>query len=134
MSAYVLGVAKDGPKMTKSDGDPNAPHAFFFTKLGNLTVRNATMEDMAQGLQGAVFDRPVVDHTGIQGHWNFALKWSPDETQFQVFGVKIVPNEAADAPPPIFTAIQEQIGLKLDASKATVDVMVLDHVDKPSEN
>jgi uncharacterized protein (TIGR03435 family) len=134
MSAYVLGVAKDGPKMTKSDGDPNAPHAFFFTKLGNLTVRNATMEDVAQGLQGAVFDRPVVDHTGIQGRWNFALKWSPDETQFQVFGVKIVPNEAADAPPPIFTAIQEQIGLKLDASKATVDVMVLDHVDKPSEN
>jgi uncharacterized protein (TIGR03435 family) len=134
MSAYVLGVAKDGPKMTKSDADPNTPHAFFFTKLGNLTVRNATMEDVAQGFQGAVFDRPVVNHTGLDGHWNFALKWSPDETQFQVFGVKIVPNEAADAPPPIFTAIQEQIGLKLDASKAMVDVMVLDHVDKPSEN
>jgi uncharacterized protein (TIGR03435 family) len=134
MSAYVLAVAKDGPKLTKSEADPNTPHAFFFTKLGNLTVRNATMEDVAQGLQGAVFDRPVVDHTGIQGHWDFLLKWTPDETQFQVFGVKIVPNEAADAPPPIFTAIQEQIGLKLDAAKTMVDVMVLDHVEKPSEN
>lgn len=134
MSAYVLGVAKDGPRMTKSDADPNTPHAFFFTKLGSLTVRNATMEDVAQGFQGAVFDRPVVDHTGLQGHWNFSLKWTPDETQFQVFGVKITPNEAADAPPPIFTAIQEQIGLKLDAAKTMVDVMVLDHVEKPSEN
>ncbi len=134
MSAYVLGVAKDGPKMTKSDADPNGPFGFGFTKLGNLTVRNATMKDVAQGFQGAVFDRPVVDRTGIEGHWNFALKWTPDETQFQVFGVKIVPNDAADAPPPIFTAIQEQIGLKLDAAKTTVDVMVLDHVEKPSEN
>ncbi len=134
MSAYILGVAKDGPKMTKSDADPHSAHGFFFTKLGNLTVRNATMEDVAEGFQGAVFDRPVVDRTDIQGHWNFLLKWTPDETQFQVFGAKIVPNEAADAPPPIFTAIQEQIGLKLDAAKTMVDVMVLDHVEKPSEN
>ncbi|HMH13008.1 MAG TPA: M56 family metallopeptidase [Edaphobacter sp.] len=134
MSAYILGVAKDGPKLTKSDAEPNTPHAFFFTKLGNLTVRNATMYDVAEGLQSAVFDRPVVDHTGIQGQWNFSLKWTPDETQFQVFGMKIVPNEAADAPPPIFTAIQEQVGLKLDAAKTMVDVMVLDHVEKPSEN
>lgn len=134
MSAYVLGVAKDGSKMTKSEGDPNSPPAFFFTKLGHLTVRNATMLDVVQGFQGAVFDRPVVDRTGIGGRWNFSLKWTPDETQFQVFGVKIVPDESADAPPPIFTAIQEQVGLKLDATKTMVDVMVMDHVEKPSEN
>jgi uncharacterized protein (TIGR03435 family) len=134
MSAYVLSVAKDGPKMTKSDGDPHSPPAFFFTKLGHLTVRNATMLDVVQGFQGAVFDRPVVDHTGIEGRWNFSLKWTPDETQFQVFGAKIVPDESADAPPPIYTAIQEQVGLKLDAAKTMVDVMVLDHVEKPGEN
>ena len=134
LSAYVLTVAKDGPKLTKSDGDPNTPHAFFFTKLGNLTVRNATMDDFANGMQGAVFDRPVVNRTGLEGRWNCSLKWTPDETQFQVFGVKITPNEAADAPPPIFTAIQEQIGLKFDAAKTMVNVMVLDHVEKPSEN
>jgi len=134
LSAYILTVAKGGPKLTKSEGDPHSPHAFFFTKLGSLTVRNATMEDFANGMQGAVFDRPVVNHTGLEGHWDCSLKWTPDETQFQVFGVKIVPNEAADAPPPVFTAIQEQIGLKLDAAKTMVDVMVLDHVEKPSEN
>ena len=62
------------------------------------------------------------------------MKWTPDDTQFAVFNVKIVPNDAADAPPPIFTAIQEQVGLKLEAGKPQVDVMVLDHVEKPSEN
>jgi uncharacterized protein (TIGR03435 family) len=134
MAAYVLGVAKDGLKMTKSTADPNSPPAFFFTKLGHLTVRNATMLDVVNGFQGAVFDRPVVDHTGIDGHWDFSLKWTPDETQFQVFGVKNVPDESVDAPPPIFTAIQEQVGLKLDAAKTMVDVMVVDHVEKPSEN
>ena len=134
MSAYVLSVAKTGPKLTKSGGDPNDPGAFFFTKLGNLTVRNQTMADVAHGFQGAVFDRPVVDQTGLQGRWDFSLKWTPDDTQFAVFNVKIQPNEAADAPPPIFTAIQEQIGLKLDAGKPQVDVMVLDHVEKPGDN
>jgi uncharacterized protein (TIGR03435 family) len=134
MSAYVLSVAKTGPKLTKSEGDANSPGAFFFTKLGNLTVRNNTMAGVAHGFQGSVFDRPVVDHTGLEGRWDFSLKWTPDDTQFAVFNVKIVPNDAADAPPPIFTAIQEQIGLKLEAGKPQVDVMVLDHVEKPSEN
>ena len=134
MSAYVLSVAKTGPKMTKSEADPNTPGAFFFTKLGNLTVRNQSMADVCHGFQGAVFDRPVVDHTGLEGHWDFSLKWTPDDTQFAVFNVKIVPNDAADAPPPIFTAIQEQIGFKMEAGKPQVDGMVLDHVEKPSEN
>ena len=134
MSAYVLTVAKGGPKMTRSEADPNNLGAFGFRQLGNLIVRNQTMADVAHGFQGAVFDRPVVDHTGLEGRWDFSLKWTPDETQFAVFNVKIVPNDAADAPPPIYTAIQEQIGLKLEAGKPQVDVMVLDHVDKPSEN
>ena len=134
MSAYVLTVAKGGPKMTKSEADPNNLGAFGFRQLGNLIVRNQTMADVAHGFQGAVFDRPVVDQTGLQGRWDFSLKWTPDDTQFAVFNVKIVPNEAADAAPPIFTAIQEQIGLKLEAGKPQVDVMVLDHVEKPSEN
>ncbi len=137
MSAYVLSVAKGGPKLTKSEGDPHAGSSFFFTKIQNptsLVVRNASMRDFANGLQGAVFDRPVIDQTGLQGRWDCSLKWTPDESQFVIFNIKIVPPDAADAPPAIFTAIQEQIGLKLDAGKPMVDVMVLDHVEKPSEN
>jgi uncharacterized protein (TIGR03435 family) len=134
MSAYVLSVAKDGVKMTKTDGDEHSGGGFQFTKLGHLIMRNQTMDDICHGFQGAVFDRPVVNHTGLQGRYNGTLTWTPDETQFAVFNVKIVPDESPDAPPPIFTAIQQQIGLKLDAEKTAVDVMILDHVEKPSEN
>ncbi|MEZ2348836.1 TIGR03435 family protein [Terriglobus sp. RCC_193] len=134
MSAYVLSVAKDGVKMTKTDGDEHSGGGFQFTKLGHLIMRNQTMDDICHGFQGAVFDRPVVNHTGLQGRYNGTLTWTPDETQFAVFNVKIVPDESPDAPPPIFTAIQQQSGLKLDAEKTAVDVMILDHVEKPSEN
>jgi uncharacterized protein (TIGR03435 family) len=134
ISAYVLTVAKGGPKMTKNETGDHQGASFYFTKLGNLVFRDDTIDDFCHGMQGAVFDRPVVNHTGLEGHWDGLLKWTPDETQFQVFGVKIVPDESPDAPPPIFTAIQEQIGLKLDAEKTAVDVMILDHAEKPSDN
>jgi len=135
MSAYVLTVAKNGPKLEKSQGDPNGLPSLFFRQLGVLTVINATMADFAQVMQGAVFDRPVVDQTGLQGKWDFTLKWTPDESQFSDMGIKVPPpSDAADAPPPLFTAIQEQIGLKLEAGKAQVPVLVLDHVEQPSAN
>ncbi len=135
MSAYVLAVAKNGPKLTKSDGDPNGLPGLFFHNLGQLYVQNATMEDFTHLMQSAVLDRPVVDQTGIKGIWNFVLKWTADESQFGGLGMKVPPpSNAADAPPPLFTAIQEQIGLKLEAMKAPVEVLVLDHVEKPSAN
>jgi uncharacterized protein (TIGR03435 family) len=82
-----------------------------------------------------VLDRPVVDQTGLPGKWNFLLKWTPDESQFGGMGMKVPPpSDAIDAPPPLFTAIQDQIGLKLDSGKAQVEVLVLDHVEQPSAN
>lgn len=136
LQVYVLSVAKGGPKLTRSDGDPNGLFSQGFRKLGALTVRNATMGDFCSfTLQGAVLDRPVLDQTGLTGRWNFTLNWTPDESQFGGFGVKVPPpSDAADAPPPLFTAIQEQIGLKLEATKAPADVMVIDHIHEPSPN
>ncbi|MEZ2346490.1 TIGR03435 family protein [Terriglobus sp. RCC_193] len=134
MSAYVLTVAKGGPKMVESSADNKTISSFNFTKLGHLTFRNITMDGFAHWMQAGVFDRPVVDRTHLQGRFDGLLKWTPDETQFTAFGVKIIPDDSPDAPPPIYTAIQEQIGLKLDAARATVDVMVIDHVEKPSDN
>jgi uncharacterized protein (TIGR03435 family) len=132
MPAYVLTVAKSGPKMTKSDA--TSP-GLFFRQLGVLTVRGATMQDFANLMQSAVLDRPVVDQTGLQGRWDFLLKWTPDESQFGGLGAKVPPpSDAADAPPPLSTAIQEQIGLKLEARKAPVPVLVIDHVEPPSPN
>jgi uncharacterized protein (TIGR03435 family) len=135
LSVYVLSAAKTGPKLNKSDKDAGALPGLWFTGLGKLNVSNATMEDFAQLMQSAVLDRPVLDQTGITDRWNFTLNWTPDDSQFSSFGVKIPPpTDTANAPPALYTAIQEQIGLKLDATKAPAEVFVVDHVEKPSEN
>jgi uncharacterized protein (TIGR03435 family) len=137
LSVYVLSVAKGGPKLTKSEGDPNGlPGLFFRGKLGDLGVRNANMGDFTGLMQQAVLDRPVLDQTEITGRYDFTLVWTPDDSQFAGMGAKIPPAPADDgkAPANLYTAIQEQIGLKLDATKAPADVMVVDHVEKPSEN
>ena len=136
MSAYVLTVAKSGNKMTKTDAGPNDLPGFGFGPVGTLRVFRANMDDFTEFLQSQVLDRPVVNQTGLDGRWNFVLKWTPDESQFVGRGLTVPPPPAdsADAPPPLFTAIPEQLGLKLDAEKTAVDVMVIDHVDHPSPN
>ena len=136
LSVYVLSVAKGGPKLAKSEGDPNGlPGLFFRGRPGDLGVRNATMADFTGLMQSAVLDRPVVDQTELKGRYDFTLNWTPDESQFAGLGAKIPPpTDTANAPPNLYTAIQEQIGLKLEATKAPADVMIIDHVEKPSEN
>jgi uncharacterized protein (TIGR03435 family) len=139
LSVYVISVAGGGPKMAKSTADANAPPAFFFTALGNLTVRNQTMDDFAAWMQSGVMDKPVVNQTELPGRYDFQLKWTPDESQFVQFrGTGVVvpppPTDDAKAPPSLYTAIQEQIGLKMGPAKFADDVIVIDHVEKPSEN
>jgi uncharacterized protein (TIGR03435 family) len=136
MPVYVLSVAKTGQKMTKSGGDPNGlPALFFQGALGRLNVRNALMTDFTELMQSAVLDRPVLDQTGITGRWDFTLNWTPDDSQFSGMGARIPPpTDSANAPPNLYTAIQEQVGLKLDATRASADVMVIDRVEKPSDN
>jgi uncharacterized protein (TIGR03435 family) len=136
LSVYVLSVSKTGQKMTKDDSNPDGlPALFFQGGLGKLNVRNALMTDFTGLMQSAVLDRPVLDQTEITGRWDFQLNWTPDESQFKGMGVTIPPpTDSADAPPNLYTAIQEQIGLKLEATKAPADVMVIDHVEKPSAN
>jgi uncharacterized protein (TIGR03435 family) len=135
LSVYALEVGKSGPKLTKSEGDPNGLPGLFFRGLGDLPARNANMADFAGVMQSTVLDRPVVDHTGITGRYDFTLKWTPDEFQFSGLGIKPPPptGNAAEAPD-LFSAIQEQLGLKLTPTKASTDVLVVDHVEKPSAN
>ena len=136
LSVYVLSVVKTGPKFTKSSSDPSSPPGLGGPP-GRIMVRNASMAEFAQVMQGAL-DRPVVDQTGLKDRYDFQFRWTPDESQY---GGRIPPPNSgdngatnADAPPPLFTAIQEQIGLKLDAEKAPAKVMVIESVQKPSEN
>lgn len=135
LAVYLLEPAKDGPKLEKSTADPKGLPGLFFSKPGILHVRNATMEEFSRVMQSGALDRPVVDKTGLDGKYDFTLKWTPDESQFQEMGFKITPPaDPANAPPGLFTAIQQELGLKLDATKAPVDVLVIDHVEKPSAN
>ncbi len=135
LPVYALVVIKGGAKLTKNDENPDGLPGMGFRGLGQLSCVNASMADFAGLMQGAVLDRPVVDRTGLQGRYNFPLKWTPDESQFEGLGIKVPPpSNAADAPPNLFAAVQEQLGLKLDSTKSSVDVLVIDHVEKPSEN
>lgn len=136
LSVYVLSVAKTGPKFTKSSSDPSSPPGMGGPP-GTMMMRNGTMGEFAMVMQG-VLDRPVVDQTGLKDRYDFVLKWTPDESQY---GGRIPPPNSgengaanADALPSLFTAIQEQIGLKLEAMKAPAKVFVIDHIEKPSAN
>ena len=138
LSVYVIGVAAGGPKMTKSTAGPDDPQGFGFRGLGDLNVRNMSMKDFATWMQNGVMDRPVVDQTGLTDRYDFQLKWTPDDSQFAAFrSVGATPPPPTDdpkAPPALYTAIQEQIGLKMGPAKAPDDVIVIDHVEKPSAN
>jgi len=135
LSVYAITVGKGGPKLTKSAGNPSGLPGLGFRGLGNLVVTNATMGDFAQLMQYIVLDRPVVDQTKLDARWDFTLLWTPDEFQFA--GLAGAPRPAANdpaAPPDLFSAIQEQLGLKLEATRAPAEVFVVDKVEKPSEN
>jgi uncharacterized protein (TIGR03435 family) len=136
LSVYALEIGKGGPKLTETIHQPSDPRNFLFRKLGALMVTNSTMQDFCNGMQGAVMDKPVVDHTGLTARYDFNLNWTPDESQFSGMGVKVTPptTEDPNAPPALSTAMQEQLGLKLEAVKAPTDVIVIDHTEKPSAN
>jgi uncharacterized protein (TIGR03435 family) len=123
LPVYLLTVAKSRPKLKR--GDLNEP-AGLGGGPGNLGATNATMANLAELLGHGFLDRPVVDKTGLTGKFDLRLTWTPDEMQ--------PATQSADAPPGLFTAIEEQLGLKLISTKAPVDVLVIDHVEKPSAN
>lgn len=134
LPVYAITVANGGPKMTKNETNPNGLPGLLFRGLGVLPATNATMGDLAGVMQGAVLDRPVIDKTGLAGRYDFMLTWTPDETQFASMGVRVPPPSPDATAPGLFTAFQEQLGLKLESSKAPVDVIVIDRIEKPSEN
>ncbi len=120
---YALTVAKGGPKLTKSVSDPTALPGWKGSGGGNMQFRNTTMTVFLLDMQNK-FNRPLVDQTGLDGRYDFSLRWTPDEA----------PSDNADAPPGMFTAIQEQLGLKMLPVKAPANVLVIETVARPSGN
>jgi len=133
LNVYAITVGKNGPKMMKNTSDPNGLPGLMFRGAGILPARNANMQDLASVLQAVVLDRPVIDQTGLEGRFDFELKWTPDETQFGGRAGNAGKDDPA-APPDLYTAFQEQLGLQLKAVKAPIDVLVIDRVEKPSAN
>jgi uncharacterized protein (TIGR03435 family) len=134
MPVWALEVAKGGPKLTPAPGpppvlndgsDPSKPYESpWKMDLGLLSGRARTMDELAQVLWGKreIQSRKILDRTGLTVRYNFTLKWAPEDD----------PGDGSG--PSLFTAIQEQLGLKLESTKAPLDVLVIDHIDRPSEN
>ncbi|HEV2323823.1 MAG TPA: TIGR03435 family protein [Terracidiphilus sp.] len=133
-SIYELQVGKGGPKLKPSKEAADVPPALISTVYPRhilMPARNATMADFVSILQRAVLDRPVVDKTKLSGRYDFDLQWAPDETQFGG-EVPVAPSNAPS--PPFFTAIREQLGLRLVATRGPAEALVIDHVERPSPN
>ena len=105
------------------------------TRWGPL--HDVDLEVLATQLQLRVLDRPVIDQTGFTDRYDFTLNWRPDEFQFPRATAAqraAAVSMGADTLPDLFTAFQEQLGLRLNTTKAAADVLVIDNVSKPSEN
>ena len=118
-SVYSLVVAKNGPKLVAHKGEG----VFSSSSSGHngkirLEQSKATAKNIADALTRNLRE-PVIDKTGLTGEYDFAIEWSADQT------------DTAEAS--IFTAVQE-LGLRLEATKTPIDVIVIDSIEKPSEN
>ena len=138
MAVYLLSVSKNGAKLTPSLGNAmGLPGLGFRGRVGgDVSASNATIGEFINFMTRNVkLDRPMIDRTGITGRYDFTLDWTPDDSQFGGTGGKLVSlAESPSTLPSLYTAIQEQLGLKLEATKAAADVLVIDRVEKPSEN
>lgn len=145
MSAYVLTVAKEGNKLKPTQLNGPLPGINLRPATGGITlmVRNGRIGDFTGFLQILVLDRPVVDKTGLSGRYDFECTFSPDESQFHGHPPQFPrqgdsdsgsADSAAPAAPSLYDAIQQELGLKLSAEKTAVDVIAIDHVEKPSAN
>ncbi len=151
LPVYELVIAKSGPKLQEArpgDTYPNGigglggysgPHMLQI-RSGQLVGQALPMADLVRLLTRPL-GRTVLDKTGLTSTYDFNLQWTPDESQLPMLeGTEGGQQGTGNARPPdstgpsIFTAIQEQLGLKLESKKGPVEVLVIDHVEKPSEN
>jgi uncharacterized protein (TIGR03435 family) len=127
MPVYALLVAKGGARLVESKGDPSGlPDERMLENGGERTFKmaNSNVVDLTLMLKNFL-DRPVVDQTGLKGRYDFELRYTFDELRARPDG---------NASPVVFTAIQEQLGLKLEPARASADVLVVDAVQRPTAN
>jgi bla regulator protein blaR1 len=150
LPVYALVVAKNGPRLTPSAIPPSGPSGANPPGGPGVRVESGQIPDLTMPIDGLVEvlsrqpelgGREVVDETGLEGIYTISLRWSPDE---RPSGMPVGPGgagpgaTAAPRPdtsgPSLFTALQEQLGLKLEPAKRPVRILVIDHIERPSEN
>lgn len=151
LPVYALIVGKDGSKLHESafkppekmpDGPPRpgpGNRGLWITGPGHVSGTSVGT-DMLADLLSRITGRVVTDKTGLTGSYDFTLQWTPEEGEGMSMPPGGVPPPGADRPqsepsgPSLSTALQEQLGLKLESQKGPMDVLVVQHVEKPSEN
>ena len=123
-SAYVLSIAKKGLRVrtAKSAADGHGTHMFYPLEPGNMQSHSTYMWQLVEELENQL-NCIVLDETGLAGTYDYSLAWTPDD-----------PQHAETAGPSLFTALKEQLGLKLELQKRPVDVVIIDHIERPSPN
>ena len=144
LAAYLLTVGKNGSKIKPTEATGQLPGFGFRPGKNGVTLiaRNAAINDFDGFLQVLVLDRPVVDQTGLKGKYDFEVTFTPDDSQFNGHPpgpprgdpANTAQTDTAAAAPSLYDAFQQELGLKLTPEKAPVDVLVFDHVEKPSDN
>ncbi|MGD0049892.1 MAG: TIGR03435 family protein [Bryobacteraceae bacterium] len=126
IEAFVLDVAKNGPKLEKAEETESSTNS----SRGLIDAKTITMDRFAEVLSRQM-DLPVVNQTRLEGSFNLKLEWSTESGRPVRDGTGDVAMETEVS---IFTAIQQELGLRLRARKTPVEVIVIDHAEKPSEN
>jgi uncharacterized protein (TIGR03435 family) len=133
LPSYDLVIDENGAKLQPSGNEQRMMHL----GSGELTSSGAPLELLATQLS-ARLGRPVVDKTGLKGNYAFNLHWKPDPSEAESLkqsGEPVAPEPVADSNgPSLLTALQEQLGLKLQPQTEPVQVLVIDHAEQPSEN
>lgn len=136
MSAFVVTAGKGVEKLTPTQMNGPLPGIGMRPATGGITlmVRNGTVGDFTGFLQTIVLDRPVVDRTDLKGRFDFSITYLPDETQFNGHSPVAKLADGVEAAPNLIEALSQQVGLKMTAEKTAVEVIAIDHVEKPSAN
>jgi uncharacterized protein (TIGR03435 family) len=135
LPVYALVVAKGGPILHESKNAPGESGTSAGT--GQLSAKGFTLTEFAETLTqelSSELGRVVIDKTGIQGRYDLALKWTPESGMDAATSGANGSPSPSDAGPSIFTAFKEQVGLKLESARGPVKVLVIDHVEMPTEN
>lgn len=148
LPVFALVVAKNGPKLraakdideyakvrnAKMAAEPGpAPRGGIWASRGGITLTSATMPMLAAVLSRQV-GRPVIDKTGLSGSYDCELKWTPDPSEGPLPPGPDAPPPLPSSGPALFTALLEQLGLKLESQKGPVKTLVIDHAEKPTGN